>query len=106
MFSDLMNVEEYCFGRQNLLFITFLRLAFSGYYFYMFFLFSSKFSYLFVSFYCFYFTRTKKIITGRLHWVLTEEAPRLTTMDDNNTLTVFAGFYTRSLLPLPALLTV
>ena len=45
-----------------------------------------------------------KIITGRRHWVLTEESPRLTTMDDNNTLTVFAGYYTRSLFPLPALL--
>ena len=42
-----------------------------------------------------------KIITGRRHWVLTEESPRLTTMDDNNTLTVFAGYYTRSLFPLP-----
>ena len=41
-----------------------------------------------------------KIITGRRHWVLTEESPRLTTMDDNNTLTVFAG----SLFPLPAFL--
>ena len=46
-----------------------------------------------------------KIITGRrLHWVLTEESLRLTTMDDNNTLTVFAGYYTRSLFPLPAFL--
>ena len=35
------------------------------------------------------------------HWVLTEESPRLTTMDDNNTLTVFEGYYTRSLFPLP-----
>ena len=45
-----------------------------------------------------------KIITGRRHWVLTEESPRLTTMDDNNTLAVFAGYYTRSLFPLPAFL--
>ena len=45
-----------------------------------------------------------KIITGRRQWVLTEESPRLTTMDDNNTLTVFAGYYTRSLFPLPAFL--
>ena len=45
-----------------------------------------------------------KIIIGRLHWVLTEESPRLTTMDDNNTLTVFAGYYTRSLFPVPAFL--
>ena len=29
------------------------------------------------------------------HWVLTEESPRLTTMDDYNTLAVFAGYYTR-----------
>ena len=46
-----------------------------------------------------------QIITGRRHWVLTEESPRLTTMDDNNTLAVFAGYYTRNLLfPLPAFL--
>ena len=45
-----------------------------------------------------------KIITGRRHWVLTEESPRLTTMDDINTLTVFAGYYTRGLIPLPAFL--
>ena len=35
---------------------------------------------------------------------LTEESPRLTTMDDNNTLAVFAGYYIRSLFPLPAFL--
>ena len=45
-----------------------------------------------------------KIITGRRHWVLTEESPRLTTLDDNNTLTVFAGYYHRILFPLPAFL--
>ena len=47
-----------------------------------------------------------KIITGRRHLVLTEESARLTTMDDNNTLTVFEGYYmyTRSLFPLPAFL--
>ena len=45
-----------------------------------------------------------KIITGRRHCDLTEEAHRLTTMDDNNTLTVFARYYTRSLFPLPAFL--
>ena len=46
-----------------------------------------------------------KIITGRRHWVLTAESPRLTTMDDSNTLAVFAGYYyTRSLFPLPAFL--
>ena len=54
--------------------------------------------------YLFNFTRSMKIITGRRHWVLTEESPRLTTMDDNNTLAVFAGYYTRSLFPLPAFL--
>ena len=54
--------------------------------------------------YFFYFTRTKKIITGRRPWVLTEESPRLTTIDDNNTLAVFAGYYTRSFFPLPAFL--
>ena len=52
----------------------------------------------------FNFTQSMKIITGRRHWVLTKESPRLTLMDDNNTLTVFAGYYTRSLFPLPAFL--
>ena len=56
------------------------------------------------SYFLFYFTRSMKIITGRRHWVLTEESPRLTTMDDNNTLAVFAGYYTRSLFPLPVFL--
>ena len=41
---------------------------------------------------------------GRRHWVLTEVSPNLTTMDDNNTLAVFAWYYTRSLFPLPAFL--
>ena len=45
-----------------------------------------------------------KMITGRRHWVLTEESPRLKTMDDNNTLTVFAGYYIRDLFPLPVFL--
>ena len=44
------------------------------------------------------------MVTGRRHWVLTEESPMLTTIDDNNTLTVFAGYYTRSLFPLAAFL--
>ena len=44
------------------------------------------------------------MITGRRHWVLTEELPMLTTIDDNNTLTVFAGYYTRGIFPLPAFL--
>ena len=61
----------------------------------------SKFSYLFVFF---YFTRSMKIIIGRRHWGLTAESPRLTTIVDNNTLAVFAGYYTRSLFPLPAFL--
>ena len=65
--------------------------------------FSSKISNLFIFFfYFFYFTRTMKIIKGRRYWVLTEEPTRLTTMDDNNTLTVFEGYYTRSLFPLTA----
>ena len=59
---------------------------------------------IFISFRIFYFTRTKKITTGRRPWVLTEESPRYTTMDDNNTLAVFAGYDTRSLFPLPAFL--
>ena len=58
--------------------------------------FSSKISFFYFFFLLFYFTGTMKITTGR-HWVLTEELPRLTTMDDNNTLTVFAEYYTRSL---------
>ena len=69
-----------------------------------FFSFSSKISNLFVFFYFLYFTRTMTIIIGRRYWVLTEESPRLTTMDDKNTLTVFAGYYTSSLFPLPAFL--
>ena len=81
--------------------ITFLRLVFSGYCFYVFFFFFE----IFISFRIFlYFTRSMKILTGRRHWVLAEESPRLTTMDDNNTLTVFAGYYNRSLFPLPAFL--
>ena len=77
----------------------FLRLVFSGYCFYVFFFFFE----IFISFRIFfYFSRSMKIITGRRHWVLTEESPRLTTMDDNNTLAVFAGYYTRNLSPLPA----
>ena len=52
----------------------------------------------------FYFTRTMKIITGRRRWFLTEVSPRLTTMDDNDTLTVFAGYYARSLFSLSAFL--
>ena len=52
----------------------------------------------------FFFKRSMKIITGRRHWVLTEESPGLTTMDGNNILAVFAGYNTRSLFPLPAFL--
>ena len=61
---------------------------------------------IFISFhiFLFYFTRSMKIIAGRRYWVLTEESPRLTTMDDNNTLAVFARYYTRSFFPLPAFL--
>ena len=59
---------------------------------------------LFISFRIFYFTRTLKIITGRRPWVLTEESPMLTTMDDNNVLAVFAGYYARSLFSLSAFL--
>ena len=62
-------------------------------------------SQIFLYFLLFHFTRTMNIITGRRrHWVLTEESPRLTTMDDSNTLTVFKGYYTRSLFPLPTFL--
>ena len=50
------------------------------------------------SIFFYHFTRGMKIIKGRRHWVLTEEPPRLTMM------AVFAGYYTRSLFPLPAFL--
>ena len=69
---------------------------------FFFFFFENLKSFLYFLLFC--FTRTMKIITGRRHWVLPEESPRLTTMDDDNTLTVFAGYYTRSLYPLPAFL--
>ena len=75
---------------------------FSGYCFYVFFFFFEIF--IFFSYFFFYFTRSIKIITGRRHWVLTAESTRLTTMDDNNTLAVFAGYYNRSLFPLSAFL--
>ena len=85
----------------KIIFDQFLRLVFSGYCFYVLFFFFQ----IFISFRIFfYFTRTMKIITGRRPWVLNEESPRLTTMDDNNTLSVFAGYYTRSLFPLSAFL--
>ena len=67
----------------------------------MFFLFLRNFH---IFSYFFYFTRSMKIITGRRPWVLTEESPRLTTMDDNNTFAVFARYHTRSLFPLPEFL--
>ena len=50
------------------------------------------------------FYTKNETIRGRRHWVPTEESPRLTTMDDNNSLAMFAGYYTRSLFPLPAFL--
>ena len=58
--------------------------------------------YTFSYFLLFYFTRTMKIITDCHCRVLTEESP--STMDDNNKLTVFAGYYIRCLFPLPAFL--
>ena len=82
--------------------ITFLRLMFSDNCFYVFFFFFFE---IFISFRIFFISHEAfKIITGRRHWVLTEESPRLTPMDDNNTLAVFAGHYTRSFFPLPAFL--
>ena len=45
-----------------------------------------------------------KIITGRRHWVLTEKSPRLTTMDDNNKLSVFFRVLHQEYFPLPAFL--
>ena len=72
---------------------------FSGYCFYVFFFFFEIFISLRIFF---HFTRSMNIITGRRHWVLTEESPRLTTMDDNNMLALYAGYYTRSLFLLPA----
>ena len=99
-----MNVEEYGFGPQNYLDHFF---TISVFWLLLLPVFPFFFE-IFISFriflLCFCFTRTMKIITGRRHWVLTEESPRLTTMDDNNKLTVFAGFYTRSLFQLPAFL--
>ena len=74
----------------------FFRLVFSGYCFYVFFFFFEIFTPFRIFFY--YFTLSMKIIKGRCHWVLTEESPRLTMM------AVFAGYYTRSLFPLPAFL--
>ena len=69
-----------------------------------FFFFFENLKSFYIFFLLFYFTRTMKMITGRRHWVLTEESPMLTTMDDNNMLTVFAGYYTWSLFPMPAFL--
>ena len=89
MGSSLKIIFDHCFT-----------IVFSGYCFYVFFFFFQ----IFISFRIFYFTRTMKIITGRSPWVLTEESPRLATMDDSNTLAVFAGYYTRSLFPLTAFL--
>ena len=86
-----MNVEECGFESQDQFFTVSV----------FFFFFENLKSFYFL---LFYFTRTMKIITGRRHWVLTEEYPRWTTMDNNNTLTVFAGYYTRSLFPLRAFL--
>ena len=79
----------------KIIFDHFFRLVFSGYCFYLFFFFFEIFIYFR---FLFYFTRSMKIIKGRRHWILTEELPRLTTM------AVFAGYYTRSLFPLPAFL--
>ena len=58
----------------------------------------------FCIFLLFYLTRTMKVIRGRRRWVLTEESPSLTTMDDINTLAVFEGYYARSLFSLSAFL--
>ena len=86
----------------KIILITFLRLVFCWLLLLRVFFFSFE---IFISFRnLFYFTRSMKISTGRRHWVLTEESPTLTTMDDKNTLAVFAGYYTRSLFPLPAFL--
>ena len=79
---------------------TFSQLVFSGYCYYFFL--SLRNYYMFPYFLLFYFTRTMKIITGRLRLVLTEESP--TTMDYNNKLAVFAEYYTRCLFPLSAFL--
>ena len=82
----------------KIIFDHFLRLVFSGYCFYVFFFFFEIFESFRIFF---YFTRSMKIITGRR---LTEESPRLTTLDDTIMLAVFAGYYIRSLFPLPAFL--
>ena len=69
-----------------------------------FFLFSRK-SQIFLYFFTFLFytNHENNHNQNRRHWVLTEESPRLTTMDDNNKWTLLAGYYTRS-FPLPAFL--
>ena len=81
----------------KIIFDPFFRLVFSGYCFYVLFLFLRNF-HIFSIFFFHYFTRSMKIIKGCRHWVLTEESPGLTTM------AVLAGYYTRSFFPLPAFL--
>ena len=70
----VLNVTEYGFEPQD-----HLRSLFRGFSGFLFFLFFENLNFLYFL-YNFNFTRTMKIITGRRHWVLTEESPRLTTM--------------------------
>ena len=78
----LRNVEEYGFEPQNHL-VSLFTISFFWLLLLRVFLFLSDFH---IFSYFFIFTRTMNLITGRRPWVLTEESPRLTTMDDNNTL--------------------
>ena len=96
-----MNVEEYGFEPQNQIRSFFYDLCFLVIAITRFFIFLRNY-YIFSYFLLFYFTRTMKIITDCRCRVLTEESP--SKMDDNNKLTVFAGYYTRCLFPLPAFL--
>ena len=65
----------------------FLRLVFSVYCCYVFLFFFEIFSDCSLL----YIIRNLKIITGRRRCVLTEESPRLTKMDDNNSLPCLQG---------------
>ena len=94
-----MNIEKYGLEPQIIFHHVFLRLVFSVYCCYVFHFFFEIFSDC--SF--LYFTRNMKIITGRRRWVLTEESPRLTKMDDNNSLPCLQGITkAMCLFPLPA----
>ena len=101
-FVDVTNVEEYRFEPQNHIFDHFFTISVFWLMLLRVFFFIQIF--IIFSYFLFYFKRTMKIITGRRPWVNTEESHRLTTMDDINTLAVFAGYHTRSLFAFPGLI--